>query len=639
MEGEGCRGRMAFLLGCEKVRVDFPTKTVFEDVSLGVDEGARVGIVGRNGDGKSTLLRVLAGKVELDAGRVVRNGSVRVGLLGQSDALADDDTVECAVVGNAPEYEWAGDGRVRGIIGGLLGDVPWKAPVGTLSGGQRRRVDLARLLVGVWDVLMLDEPTNHLDVRGIAWLAAHLKTRWRTGQGALLVVTHDRWFLDEVCTSMWEVHDRRVESFEGGFSAYIMQRVERDRLAVLAEQKRQNQLRRELAWLSRGARARATKPKFHVEAARALIADVPELRDPIELKRMAVARIGKQVVDLEQATVRFENRTVLDHVDWIIGPGDRYGIVGANGVGKTTLLRVIQGTQRLSAGRVKIGKTVRFAVLSQHLDELAAFGSDRVRQVIGRYSRRVMLDGKETTPAKLLERLGFSNADLNEPVCDLSGGQKRRLALMLILLDEPNVLILDEPGNDLDIDMLAAVEDLLDGWPGTLLLVTHDRYLMERVTDHQFALINGRVRHLPRGVGEYLELTEGQTAVCAGEAFGSTRPSSAGNAGLVEESFGGAAAKSVSGSGAKSGSGGADSTLRPRLSGGEQRALRKLMAASERRTETLRGKMEDLRTQMNEADPTDYAALNDLQNRINDLQKEADTLEEEWLQAAEKLGE
>jgi len=499
---------VAFLLGCEKVRVEFPTKTVFTELSLGVDEGARIGIVGKNGDGKSTLLRVLAGEVEVDDGRVIRTRGVSVGVLGQTDGLRDEDTVERAVVGDVPEYEWAGDARTRSIIAGLLGDVAWDGLVGTLSGGQRRRVDLARLLIGDWDVLMLDEPTNHLDVKAIAWLADHLKSRWRPGDGALLVVTHDRWFLDEVCEAMWEVHGQRVWPFEGGFSAYIMQRVERDRLAALAEQKRQNALRRELAWLSRGARARATKPKFHVAAAQALIADVPPLRDELELKRMAMARLGKTVVELQDASLSFGDRVILDDVDWIIGPGDRYGIVGANGIGKTTLLRIIQGLQPLDRGRVKIGQTVRFAVLSQHLDELTKLGDDRVRQVISRYSRRTMLDGKEMTPGQLLERLGFTKDDQNEPVCDLSGGQKRRLALMLILLDEPNVLILDEPGNDLDTDMLAAVESLLDGWPGTLLLVTHDRYLMERVTDHQFALIDGKVRHLPGGVDEYLRLAE-----------------------------------------------------------------------------------------------------------------------------------
>ena len=618
---------MAFLLGCERARVEFPTKTVFEGVSLGVDEGARIGVVGRNGDGKSTLLRLLAGMVEPDEGRVIRTRGVSVGVLGQADALVDADSVQRAVVGDAPEYEWAADPRVRDIIAGLLGDIPWDGLVGTLSGGQRRRVDLARLLVGDWDVLMLDEPTNHLDIRAITWLAAHLRERWRPGQGALLVVTHDRWFLDEVCTAMWEVHDRAIDPFEGGFSAYIMQRVERDRLADLAEQKRRNQLRRELAWLSRGARARATKPKFHVAAAQALIADVPELRNPLELRRMAMARLGKQVVDLEGATVRFGDAApVLDHVDWIIGPGDRYGIVGANGAGKTTLLRVIQGVQELTAGRVKIGQTVRFAVLSQHLDELAKWGDDRVRQVIGRYSRRTMLDGKEVTPAQLLERLGFSKADLNEPVCDLSGGQKRRLALMLILLDEPNVLILDEPGNDLDTDMLAAVEDLLDGWPGTLLLVTHDRYLMERVTDHQFAIVDGKVRHLPGGVDEYLRLVDARERAAA--AGGGAADAAAGASGR-----GGGAGRGA----------GVVADVAPetgaRLTGGEQRALRKLMASNEKKADTLRGKIEAKRQEMAQADPSDYLVLTALQEEIADFESQIEALELEWLEAAEKLGE
>ncbi len=622
---------MAFLLGCEKVSVEFPTKTVFEGLSLGVDEGARIGIVGQNGDGKSTLLRVLSGDVEVDDGRVIRTRGVSVGVLGQSDDLRDADTVERAVVGDIPEYEWAGDPRVRAIIAGLLEDVDWSATVGTLSGGQRRRVDLARLLIGDWDVLMLDEPTNHLDVRAITWLAEHLKTRWRRGAGALLVVTHDRWFLDEVCEAMWEVHGRRVWPFEGGFSAYIMQRVERDRLEALAEQKRQNALRRELAWLSRGARARATKPKFHVAAAQALIADVPPLRNELELKRMAMARLGKQVVDLKGASLRFGDRVILDDVDWIIGPGDRYGIVGANGIGKTTLLRIIQGLQPLDSGRVKIGQTVRFAVLSQHLDELRKLGDDRVRQVISRYSRRTMLDGKEMTPGQLLERLGFTKDDQNEPVCDLSGGQKRRLALMLILLDEPNVLILDEPGNDLDTDMLAAVESLLDGWPGTLLLVTHDRYLMERVTDHQFALIDGKVRHLPGGVDEYLKLAEEADREAAKSA-GAGR----GNDSGVGSVGGDLGRPSLATS---SNPGNAAASSAPVLSGGEQRALRKLMTSNEKKIETLKGKIEKKQLEMAAADQSDYLVLTAMQEEIADFETQIEALELEWFEAAEKLGE
>lgn len=611
---------MAFLLGCEKARVEFPTKTVFEDVSLGLDEGDRIGVVGKNGDGKSTLLSLLAGIIEPDEGRVIRTRGVRVGVLGQADVLSDDDTVEHAVVGDTPEYEWAGDARVRDIISGLAADIPWQGRVGDLSGGQRRRVDLARLLIGDWDVLMLDEPTNHLDMRAITWLAHHLKARWKHGTGALLVVTHDRWFLDEVCLSMWEVHDRTIDPFEGGFSAYIQQRVERNRQAQVAEQRRQNQLRRELAWLSRGAQARSTKPKFRIDAARELIADVPPLRNTLELKRMAVARLGKQVVDLTDVSVRLGGKTVLDDVSWIIGPGDRFGIVGENGAGKTTLLRVIEGALAPSAGRVKIGKTVKFAVLSQHLDNLVKLGSDRVREVIGRYTRRVMLDGKEATPAQLLERLGFTRDDLNEPVCDLSGGQKRRLALMLILLDEPNVLILDEPGNDLDTDMLAQVEDLLDGWPGTLLLVTHDRYLMERVTDNQYALINGKIRHLPRGVDEYLELVGrttdergGVVASASGKSSASKQPSTS-----AGEQAAGAASK---------------------LSGGEIRAFRKSMASAERKMDTLHGKIEGIHQAMTEVDPSDYVKLGDMQKEIKEIEAQIETLEEEWMEAAEALGE
>ena len=611
---------MAFLLGCEKARVEFPTKTVLEDVSLGLDEGDRIGVVGKNGDGKSTLLSLLAGIIEPDEGRVIRTRGVRVGVLGQADMLSDDDTVEHAVVGDTPEYEWAGDARVRDIISGLAADIPWQGRVGDLSGGQRRRVDLARLLIGDWDVLMLDEPTNHLDMRAITWLAHHLKARWKHGTGALLVVTHDRWFLDEVCLSMWEVHDRTIDPFEGGFSAYIQQRVERDRQAQVAEQRRQNQLRRELAWLARGAQARSTKPKFRIDAARELIADVPPLRNTLELKRMAVARLGKQVVDLTDVSVRLGGKTVLDDVSWIIGPGDRFGIVGENGAGKTTLLRVIEGALAPSAGRVKIGKTVKFAVLSQHLDNLVKLGSDRVREVIGRYTRRVMLDGKEATPAQLLERLGFTRDDLNEPVCDLSGGQKRRLALMLILLDEPNVLILDEPGNDLDTDMLAQVEDLLDGWPGTLLLVTHDRYLMERVTDNQYALINGKIRHLPRGVDEYLELVGrttdergGVVASSSGKASASKQPSTS-----AGEQAAGAASK---------------------LSGGEIRAFRKSMASAERKMDTLHGKIEGIHQAMTEVDPSDYVKLGDMQKEIKEIEAQIEALEEEWMEAAEALGE
>lgn len=627
---------MAYMLGAEKVKVEFPTKDVFESVSLGVNEGDRIGIVGRNGDGKSTLLALLAGVLEPDEGRVLKNGSIRVGILKQIDDLDPQDSVGHAIVGDMPEYEWAADAGIRDILAGLVSDLDWNAEIKTLSGGQRRRVDLARLLIGQWDILALDEPTNHLDVRAINWLAHHLKTRWRAGSGALLVVTHDRWFLDEVCNEMWEVHDKVVDPFEGGYSAYIQQRVERDRLAAVAEEKRQNTLRRELAWLARGPKARGTKPKFRVDAAQALIADVPPLRNELELKRMAMTRLGKQVVELKDVTLAFPgSEPLLSHVDWIVGPGDRYGLVGSNGVGKTSLLKLIEGKLEPTSGLVKIGKTVRFAVLSQHLDNLVALGNDRVREVIARYSRRVMLDGKEYSPAKLLEKLGFNRADLNEPVCDLSGGQKRRLALMLILLDEPNVLILDEPGNDMDTDMLVAIESLLDGWPGTLLLVTHDRYLMERVTDHQYAIIDGKIQHLPRGVDEYIEIEEARRE---SRSLPKNAPGTkmADDEGVVTIS---SLSPTVGASSQLEAAAVSTASTASKLSGGEIRALRKTIESSERKMDTLRKKIDEAKLAMTKLDPTDFVALTSAQEEINDLQNRLSDLELEWLEASEALGE
>ena len=607
---------MAFMLGCEKVAVEFPTKTVFESVSLGVDEGDRIGIVGRNGDGKSTLLSVLAGVLPPDEGRVLRNGAVRVGVLGQSDNLNDADTVERAVVGDIPAYEWAGDARIRDIIAGLASDVPWDAKVGTLSGGQRRRVDLVRLLIGDWDILALDEPTHHLDVRAITWLANHLKNRWRAGQGALLVVTHDRWFLDEVCTRMWEVHDRVVEPFEGGYSAYIQQRAERERMAQASEERRQNILRKELAWLSRGAQARSSKPKFRIEAALALVADVPPMRNPLELKRLAVSRLGKQVFELKGATVAYDGNVVLDHLDWLIGPGDRYGILGENGAGKTTLLRLLDGKLEPTSGRVKIGKSVKLGILSQHIDLLADKLDWRVRELLGTYKKSYVIGGKEYTPTKLLENLGFDKNELDTPIADLSGGQSRRLALMCVLLDEPNVLILDEPGNDLDTDMLAVMEDLLDTWPGTLLLVSHDRYLMERVTDDQYALIDDQLRHCPGGVDEYLKLI--------GTRHGDGRVKGKGPAPKAPVTAEEPAQKQTT-----SQAGG--------LSSADEWRLKKQLASIERKMETQRGRVSDLEAAMGEVDQTDYVALEAAQASVDEAKAQLEELEGEWLELEEKL--
>lgn len=625
---------MAILLGCDSISLDFPTKRVFTNVTLGVYEGDRIGIVGRNGDGKSTLINLLAGILEPDDGRVTHRRNLSVGLLGQRDSLDDSDTVRHAVVGSAPEYEWASSPRVREILSGLIPDVPWEGAVGTLSGGQRRRVDLARLLIGTYDVLMLDEPTNHLDMRTINWLAHHLKTRWQAGAGALLMVTHDRWFLDEVCTSMWEVHDGSVDPFEGGYSAYILQRVERDRRAQVEEERRRNMARKELAWLSRGAQARSTKPKFRVEAARELIADVPPLRNELELKRLAVARLGKQVIDVLDVTAGYPDplkerngserrqevpneradKPVLENVTWLIGAGDRFGLLGENGAGKSTLIDIIQGKLKPLSGRVKIGQTVRFGVLSQQLDELQPLLNDTIREVLSRYKRSYIIDGKETSPEKLLERLGFTQEQLWSRIGDLSGGQRRRLQLMLTLLKEPNVLILDEPGNDLDTDMLAIVEDLLDGWPGTLILVTHDRYLMERVTDQQFALIDGHLRHVPGGVDEYLRL--------------------ASSAGLSGDQ-GGSPAFARTGAGKSDAK--PDGTASTGLSNAERQRLRKEAASLERRMDTQRKRIDELEAQMAAVDPTDYLALETQQRKIDEARAAIDDLETAWLEVSEQL--
>ena len=624
---------MAILLGCDSVHLEFPTKLIAQDVTLGVNEGDRIGIVGKNGDGKSSLLGVLSGAVPPDAGRVTRRRDVTVGVLGQRDALDSASTVHRAVVGDLPEYEWAASLRVRQILDGLIADVPWEGLVGELSGGQRRRMDLARLLIGDYDVLMLDEPTNHLDMRTINWLAEHLKSRWQRGSGAMLVVTHDRWFLDEVCTSMWEVHDGCVDPFEGGYSAYILQRVERDRMAAVTEERRRNMARKELAWLSRGAQARSTKPKFRVEAARELIADVPPVRNELELKRLAVSRLGKQVIDVIDVDAGYENgaaedgsgapassRPVLSDVTWLIGAGDRYGLLGENGAGKTTLLNVIQGKLSPRRGRVKIGSTVRFGVLSQQLDELKPVEDDTIREVLARGKRYVMVEGKETSPEKLLERLGFTQQQMWSRIKDLSGGQKRRLSLLLTILEEPNVLILDEPGNDLDTDMLALVEDLLDSWPGTLILVTHDRFLMERVTDQQWALIGGTLRHVPGGVDEYLRLTEGLSA------GGSARPQAPGfNGGQGGDPN----LSNVPQTGAQG--------PRNGLSNAERQRLKKEVASLERKMETRRAKVEELERGMFGIDPTDFAALTAQQDAVAAARDELDELEMAWLEASERL--
>ncbi|PKY88876.1 ABC transporter ATP-binding protein [Bifidobacterium breve] len=731
-------------IGLEHVSLAFATKTIFTDVTQGVFEGDRIGIVGKNGDGKSTLLHLFRGTQEPDSGRVTKRGGLTFGMLDQRDPLDDNATIREAALEGRADYEWASDNTSREIVEALLGGMSLDAKVGSLSGGQRRRADLARLLLKDWDILALDEPTNHLDVVTIHWLAEHLKNRWSKGQGVLLLVTHDRWFLDEVCESMWEVHDGVIEPFEGGYSAYMLQRVERDRQADVRETKRRNLARKELAWLSRGARARSTKQKFHVKAARELIADVPPMRNTVELKQMATSRLGKQVVDLINVTQIFEHtqgmteidpdvaaladsasrvdvvnamyaepqlhgsvevavtdmddprlvdagvpeaieaaakareaeanapsdierevrrqntggetigsdaldeeaatsaarkvtvsgREILDDVTWLIGPGDRFGIVGANGAGKSTLLKLIDGTLTPTVGHVNIGKTVKFAVLSQHLDELEKLGRYKIKEVLSRYKPSYIVDGKEVTPGQLMERLGFESAQLMTPIRDLSGGQKRRMQLLLILLDEPNVLIMDEPGNDLDTDMLAVMEDLLDTWPGTLIVVSHDRYLLERVTDQQFALIGGKVRHLPGGVQDYLDMVEdlknGKGLPEDKAGFAGTGGSSAKRGAQGK----GSAAESVPQS---TSSEGAQDSAEPKLSGKAFHEASKRVNAIERKLAKLEEQKSDLEAQMASHDPSDYEGLNKLNEQLTAVNSESDDLEAEWLELSEQL--
>lgn len=692
-------------LGLEHVSLEFATKTIFKDVTQGVFEGDRIGIVGKNGDGKSTLLKLLQGAISPDSGRVTRRNGLTLGILSQRDPLDDNATVRQAALENRQDYEWAADSKQREIVESLLGGINLEAKVGTLSGGQRRRADLARLLLHDWDILALDEPTNHLDVLTIHWLAEHLLHRWQDGQGALLLVTHDRWFLDEVCSSMWEVHDGAIDPFEGGYSAYMMQRVERERQADVREERRRNLARKELAWLSRGARARSTKQKFHVKQARELIADVPPMRDTLELKRMATSRLGKQVVDLIDVTQIFEDsskpagvdadivkspfsqpmhdgsvtisvdesqaaagsqaaadlpaaaqsqesqlsqqesplketcaalqktisgRMILDNQTWLIGPGDRFGIVGANGAGKSTLLSIIDGSLRPTKGHVNIGKTVKFAVLSQRLEELEKLGKYKVKEVLSRYKPSYIIDGKEVTPGQLMERLGFKPEQLMTPIADLSGGQKRRMQLLLILLNEPNVLIMDEPGNDLDTDMLAVMEDLLDTWPGTLIVVSHDRYLLERVTDQQFALIDGKIRHLPGGVDEYLKIMEDYERANMQESKADFEASSSDGSSAV-------AGDSLDAYSAEKSNQKSNQKAEAKLSGKAYYDATRRVAAIERKLEKLEEEKSAIEQKMASHDPSDFVGLQELNEKLQANQSESSALEEEWLTLSEQI--
>lgn len=614
---------MAHLVGAESIGVDYGTGTVLGSVTLGLEDGDRIGVVGANGAGKSTLTRCLAGLETPHTGRITRASGVRIGVVDQGDKFAEGSTVLQAIVGDADTHEWAGDPRVRDIMSGLVPDLGADALVASLSGGQRRRVALARALVADDDVLVLDEPTNHLDVDGVAWLAEHLKRRWTPTKGALVVVTHDRWFLDEVTTATWEVVDAGVEQYEGGYAAYILQRLERNRISSVTEQRRQNLLRKELAWLRRGPPARTTKPKFRIDAANELIADVPVLRDPIRLQRTATARLGKVVVSLMNTHVTYPSpegdKEVLKDVTWLIGPGERTGILGANGAGKSTLLKLITGELEPTRGHIKRGLTIRVASLSQHLVELDEWAGQRVATVLKQYTAIKLADGTELTPGQLLERVGFEPSQLKTVVGSLSGGQRRRLQLLVVLLSQPNVLVLDEPTNDLDTDMLASLEDLLDSWPGTLIVVSHDRYLMERVTDQQYAVIDGELRHLPGGVDEYIAIARDRTGT--GGGVGTFGPDSAAAQGAASPPAVDEATASPSG-----------------LDGAELRAAQKEIAAVERRLKKILQQKSELNAKMASHDPSDYPGLSALAARLPVLDAEASELEDRWLGLTDLLG-
>ncbi|WP_214325934.1 ABC-F family ATP-binding cassette domain-containing protein [Nonomuraea sediminis] len=594
------------LVNLEAVSHAYGPKPLLHDVSLGVEEGERIGVVGRNGGGKTTLMSVIAGGVRPDSGRVTHTRGLRVGFLTQHDGLDPGSAVRELVLDGKAEHEWAGDQRIREILANLIGDLDLDAKAGDLSGGERRRTALARLLIDDHDLIMLDEPTNHLDIEAIAWLAGHLAVR----RSALLVVTHDRWFLDAVSTRTWEVVDGRVERYEGGYAAYVLAKAERARIAQAAEERRQNLMRKEIAWLRRGPPARTSKPKFRIEAAQALIADEPPARENVELMRFAAARLGRTVYDLEGVTLHAggpdSGPLVLDRMTWQFGPGDRIGLIGVNGSGKSTVLRLLSGTVKPDSGRLVTGKTVRLAHLSQELAELEP--TRRVLETVEEIRKYIKVGKREWTASQLLERLGFKGDAQWKMVGDLSGGERRRLQLLRLLMDDPNVLLLDEPTNDLDIETLNELEDLLDGWPGTLVLVSHDRYFLERVTDRCVALLgDGRLSLLPGGVDEYLERRAAGTAVTARIA---STPE-----------------KEIPAEAEQSG-----------MSAKEERELRKELNRLERQLDKLSGQESKLHAAMAEA-ADDYNKLGTLDTQLRDVLAQKDAIEAEWLEVADRLGD
>ncbi|MFD5348216.1 ABC-F family ATP-binding cassette domain-containing protein [Streptomyces anulatus] len=599
------------LVNVEQVSKVYGTRALLDGVSLGVSEGDRIGVVGRNGDGKTTLIRMLAKLEEADTGRVTHNGGLRLGVLTQHDSLDPAKTIRQEVIGDLADHEWAGSAKIRDVLTGLFGglalpgfDHGLDTVIAPLSGGERRRIALAKLLIDEQDLIVLDEPTNHLDVEGISWLAGHLRTR----RSALVCVTHDRWFLDQVCTRMWDVQRGTVHEYEGGYSDYVFARAERERIAATEESKRQNLMRKELAWLRRGAPARTSKPRYRIEAANELIADVPPPRDTSELMKFANARLGKTVFDLEDVTVQAGPKTLLTHLTWQLGPGDRIGLVGVNGAGKTSLLRALaqaartQGDEQPAAGKVVVGKTVKLAYLSQEVTELNP--NLRVLEAVQQVRDRVDLGkGREMTAGQLCEQFGFTKEKQWTPVGDLSGGERRRLQILRLLMDEPNVLFLDEPTNDLDIETLTQLEDLLDGWPGSMIVISHDRFFIERTTDRVMALLGDRaLRMLPRGIDEYLERRQR----------------------MEEESTPSAAAPRPSSAPAAV----------PAVSAQEARAAKKELQKVERQLDKLSTRETKLHAQIAE-NATDFEKVAGLDAELRELVTERDELEMRWLELAE----